>query len=411
MESPGLPVIRKGPVRAVMYTLFEDVEGYVVGASDPPNVMVDQFKDIGYQFLPDKGICWRLISLSIADFRITGVPVHIDDAKYARRAFVFCFCLVVDKRAAALAKVAAQYLAETFHELETKHSFLSNEENHGKIVDFLLQLRDQLNTETVSFINMPIAEGVSLQFSKPVKPLDRSVVSTVIQPWHIPIATVAVTHMNCVELQPFLTVCDGEATVSEISLKLELELTELSSVLLKLVERKLLAIMDQPIDKFSRVRLTSEFHTFFDDLTNRQTAVAFAMNHSLVSGHTSMSSSVSSSPRSAQPVDPSGTNLGDQLVRIYCRLDGHVEDLGEFSATQGSSGLSIRLMVIFGILKNFIRTKAMFPVFMDHETTMIPVLRSCDGSRTWDEIGFKHGFTREEMHELFQYHGVVRIWR
>lgn len=406
MEKNGLPVLDYGPVRAVMYTLFEDVEGYVVGASDPPNIMVDQFKDIGYQFLPDKGICWRLISLSIGDFRITGVPVHIDDAKYARRAFVFCFCLVVDKRAVELAKVAAQYLAEIFKELETKHSFLSIEANKGKIKKFLIELREQLNSDKVNHINIPIADGLALQFEKPAKPFPKCSISNLVQPWYIPIATVGVNPVDCPELETILALCNGETTVSEISLHIEMDMGELGSVLVKLAERKLIVIMDQPIDKFSRVRLTSEFHTFFDDLTNRQTAVAFAL-----SGQTSMASSVSSSPRSGQPVDASGTNLGDQLVRMYCRLDGNVEDLGEFSSAQGSSGLSIRLMVIFGILKNFIRTKAMFPVFMDHETTMIPVLRSCDGSRTWDEVGFKHGLTREEMHELFSYHGVVKIWR
>jgi hypothetical protein len=408
VETPSIPKTDAGPVKAVMFTRFEDVEGYVVAASDPPNVMPDQFKEIGYQFLPDKGICWRLISLAVGEFRITGVPVHIDDAKYARRAFVFCFCLIVDNRATELGKIAAQYLAEAFFKLETSSSFLSDETHHDNIRQFLVTLRQQLNSDQVYGINLHIAEDVMLQFSKPlVKPIRSQMDNFTVKPWHVPIAQVFPIQTSlCYDLGLVLSACTGDESVSDISSKLRIDFGELVLALNLLVKRELVVIMDQPIDKYSRVRLTKNFHTFFDDLTNRQTAVAFAIAPSSQSNP----SSTSSTPPT-QSVDPSGVNLGDQLVRMYCRLDGNIEDLGEFTATQGSTGISTRLMVMFGILKKFIRMKTMFPVFNDYETSMIPVLRSCDGSRSWDEIGFKHGLTRDELNELFTYHGVIRIWR
>jgi hypothetical protein len=410
-----------GPVRAVMFTQFEDVEGYVVAASDPPNVMTDQFKEIGYQFLPDKDICWRLISLCVGDLRIIGVPVHIDDAKYARRAFVFCFCLIVEKRAVQLAKIAAQKLAEVFYKLEIDSSYLSAPPSgHEDLVVFLKDLRECLNSEKVDSVNFEITNDVMIQFGKPRKSLEneQSNQMEIIQAWFFPVATVGVEQepklASGYDVVEVLRECSGELCVSELSVRLEIELKDLNRVLSLLYSRKLIVIIDQPIDRFTRVRLTRNFHSFFDDLSNRQAAVAFAAIPSGASGQSSLVNSAVSSPRAGPPVvvAPQG-ELGDQLVRMYCRLDSNVEDLGEFSAAEAgmAPNVSIRLLVIFGIIKNFIRTKIMFPVYPDYETTLIPVLRSCDGSRSWDEIGFKHGLNREELNELFTYHGVLRIWK
>ena len=404
--TPVLKECKDGPVRAIMFTQFEDVEGYVVAASDPPNVMTDQFKEIGYQFLPDKDICWRLISLCVGEYRIVGVPVHIDDAKYARRAFVFCFCLIVEKQAMELGKIVAQYLAEIFYKLEVDSSFLSGSPAGKEALPiFLKDLRDSLNSDKIDSVNLEVVDGFRLQFCKPRKPLG-SVADHLlkkIEPWFVPVATVGVDDLGKVasayDLVEVMQECTGESSVSEISLKLGIEYADLIRALSVLEERRLIVVIDQPIDTFSRLRLTNAFHAFFDDLSNRQAAVAFA----------SQVCSVVSSPRGGGSGPPPG-DVGDQLVRVYCRLDGHVEDLGEFDSAQ-SSGLSTRLLAMFGIIKGFIRPKTMFPVHPDHETTMIPVLRSCDGSKSWDEIGFKHGLHREELNELFSYHGVFRIWR
>ena len=418
-ESPGSTSGTHGPIRAIMFTQFEDVEGYVVAASDPPNVMTDQFKDIGYHFLPDRGICWRLISLSVGDYRIVGVPVHIDDPKYARRAFVFCFCLITDKTGVEIAKLAAQHLAHAFHELEVQSSFLSTDANRDSLKSFLVKIRERLNSEKVSCINTEIADEVSLQFSRPtgVAVVQSSTRAEMIRPWHIPVSICHTSHeeVPCHDLSLVLSECNGEASVSEISNSLQIEFGDLVEILDLLKTRNLVHIIDQPVDKFARVRLTGNFHSFFDDLTNRQTALTYSLSihHSAPSGRASVSSSGTSSPRSisAATADPI-LNIGDQLVRMYCRLDGHVEDLGEFSAANSSfPNISVRQMVIFGLVKNFIRCKVMFPYYAEHAASMIPVLRSCDGSLSWDEIGYKHGLCRTEMDEIFTYHGVLRIWK
>ena len=408
-----------GPIRAIMYTHFEDVEGYVVATSDPPNVMTDQFKDIGYHFLPDRDLCWRLISLNIGEHKIIGVPVHIDDSKYARRAFVFCFCLVVESAGAEYAKLVAQHLAHTFFSLEVESSYLSSGANTDSLSHILKSLRERMNKEKSDYVNIPIIDGAKLQFARPnkTKAFDRR--AETIQPWHVPVSTSQlgglenVPSMDAVDL---LNSCTGDKSVADLSQEFELELAEIIDILTLLQRSKLVCLIDQPIDKFSRVRLTESFHSFFDDLTNRNAALMYSMASVLPSGRTSVSSSGSSSPRSLSqaagiPTEPS-VNIGDQLVRMYCRLDGHVEDLGEFSAANSSfPNISVHQMVVFGIIKGFVRTKVMYPYFAEHAVSMLPVLRSCDGSLSWDEIGFKHGLSRVELDEVFTYHGVLRIWK
>ena len=403
-------------MKAVMYTQFEDVEGYVVAASDPVNVMTDQFKEIGYHFLPDRGVCWRLITLALGEYKIIGVPVHIEDSKYARRAFVFCFCLIVQNTASAvkLAKVAAQQLAELFHSLEEETSFLSEEANRAMLPEFLQELRQSLNEPQTENVNLGLAVNLKdrwLQFSKPRCGITEEVVD--IHPWHVPISLVDPSQEQhegsfSSDLVDLLQACDGDKSVSELTHELHVDISELTAVLQSVHSRGLVCVLDQPVDKFTRVRLTNKFHTFFDDLGNRQEAVSYVLTttHTGRNSHTSSSSSTPVATTS----EPVG-NVGDLRVRMFCRLDGNVEDLGEFSAHHDTSNISVRHMIIFGLIKKFLRCKTMFPVFPDFAITMIPVLRSCDGSRCWDAVGMKHGLNRSELNDLFVHHGVLRIWR
>ena len=130
------------------------------------------------------------------------------------------------------------------------------------------------------------------------------------------------------------------------------------------------------------------------------------------SSRTSETSSGTSTPKGVIDQQQSSfSNLGDYLVRMYCKLDGHVQDLGEFSAMNGVMNISIRQMVIFGLIRNFLRCKTMFPVFIDYASTSLPVLRSCSGESSWDEIGVQHGLTRDQLSKLFEQYNVLRIWK
>ena len=82
-------------IQALLYTRFEDIEGYVIAAADPPEALGNhQFKEIGYHFLPDKDVCGRVITLFLDNYRIIGVPVYIEGPQYSRKAFVFCICII-----------------------------------------------------------------------------------------------------------------------------------------------------------------------------------------------------------------------------------------------------------------------------------------------------------------------------
>ena len=415
--SGGMPEL----VRAVMFTRFEDVEGYVVSASDPPNVMKDQFKDIGYQFLPDKGLCWRLISLSLGDqFRIIGVPGHIDDARYPRRAFVYCFCLIVNNEANAVSigKLAAAEMAEIFLALENdpKYHLLSDDSKHGIIEEFLKKLRKQLNEG--KHVNVNVIGDYWLQFVLHKAGKSLAPPQELIKPWSVPVSLTDTFPDDSVELTPFTSLmnllesCNGSNSVCELSQILAVDYDQLVQVLSILHARELVYIVSQPVDKYSRVRLVSNFHTFFDDLNNRQEAVGYciASNFSLPS---SVFSSESSTPLDDHPTSLSQpiNNLGDYLVRMYCRMDGNTADLGNMETFRHGVHISVRHMVMYGLLKGFLRLKQLFPFFPEFETTMVPVLRLCDGTLCWDEIGFKCNMTRSQLMDVFMNHDVLRIWK
>jgi hypothetical protein len=394
------------PIKALLCTQFEDVEGYVVSVSDPPNIMTNQFKDIGYHFLPDKGLCWRLITMTLGEYKMTGVPVHIEDSKYPRRAFVFCLCVVTDltNRAVGLGKLVAQELADLLHQLEADSSYLSNRENDGSIRQMLASLRQDLNSESVSVVNRQVSGNHWLQFSKRIILNPGAVEERLIEPFHIPVALVDTGELsdevacNNQLMVDVVEACNGNDSCSEISHFLGIGFPDLTRVLSALQRKGMVYVLDQPIDKYSRIRLTKNFHAFFDDLSNRQEAIAF----SLATG----GSSGVSTPRGDTAAIG---NLGDYLVRLYCRLEG--QELGEFESVHGSPNFSTKFMIVYGLIKGFLRCKTMFPVLLDSSTTLIPVLRSCDGCTSWDAIGVRFGLSRSELDETFTHYNVVRIWK
>jgi hypothetical protein len=406
-------------VKAVLFTEFEDIEGYVVSASDPVGVMHDQFKDIGYHFLPDKGMCWKLISMALGDYRMIGVPIHIEDSKYGRRAYVFCFCLIVVNSAHAvkLGKIAAKELAELFFALERDHSYLSEKKNLPSITKVLENVRSCLNDEK-PYLNIHVHDNSRVQILKPPKDHKANYPARCkIKPFFIPIALIDANLIGDSvsdnhDLIKILNQCNGLFSVSEISNSIEIHFDDLCFVLSALEQRGLIYLLDQPIDQFTRVRLVPNFHLFFDDLNNRQEAIMYSLLVPSSSSRTSETGSGTSTPKGVIDQQQSSfSNLGDYLVRMYCKLDGHVQDLGEFSAMNGVMNISIRQMVIFGLIRNFLRCKTMFPVFIDHASTSLPVLRSCSGESSWDEIGVQHGLTRDQLSTLFEQHNVLRIWK
>jgi hypothetical protein len=394
---------------AIMFTQFEDIEGYVVSASDPPNVMTTQFKNIGYQFLPDVGLCGKLISVGLGDdYRMIGVPIHIDDARYPRRAFVFCFTVLVDNSstgAIEIGKRAALEMANVFHSLEQKMQFLSDTGNRDLIVKFLKKFRRRLNEGLRSAgsqrdgIHVNVIGDYWINFScrlsryKPGRPKP--------QPWYFPICISQIPQdPEYTSFMDLLVLCDGDRTVSELSVELNVDIDELGEVLCRLEFESIVVILDQPVDEFTRVKLTEEFHIFFDDLNNRQEAVGFVLvqQQSQQPG----TSVVMNTPPSI------GTGLGDYLVRQYCRI--YDQPLGEFASSLIPS-ISARHTVIYGICRKFLRLKKLFPVYLESDSTMIPVLRLCDGSLDWDQIGFKTCMTRTEMMDVFRAHDVMLIWK
>ena len=406
------------PVKAILFTEFEDIEGYVVSASDPIGVMNEQFKDIGYHFLPDKGVCWRLISMSLGNFKMIGVPVHIEDAKYTRRAYVFCICLIVDDNSEAvyLGKISAQVIADVFYTLEIDHSFLSNRNYIDEVTRSLKSLRDSLNSAE-NHVNLQVYKDARVQFLKPG--INESAVSPAklnIKPYFLPVAIIdpselGVSASDNHKLIEILNHCDGVLSVSEISNVLRLDYHELCTVLTHMESYTWIALIDQPIDIFTRVRITQNFHAFFDDLSNRHDALAYSLLASIPNLRASETGSGTGTPKALSDQHPSVSNLGDFLVRMYCKLDGHVQDLGEFSSLNSGINISIRHMVIFGIAMKFLRCKTMFPVFAEYESAQVPVLRSCDGRSSWDDIALEHGLSRIELDKLFSLYNVVRIWK
>jgi Nitrogen permease regulator 2 len=145
-------------VQALLYTQFEDTEGYTVVASDPSSCCKDsQFKDIGYHFLPDRSFASRTISLCLDSIQLLGVPVYIDGKHYLRNTFVFCVILVIRRHQHVSQRYSklAQLVAKSFRSLEAESRFLSSSAaSKLEVMRILKDLRAQINRQQNVFVSV-----------------------------------------------------------------------------------------------------------------------------------------------------------------------------------------------------------------------------------------------------------------
>ena len=374
-------------IQALLYTRFEDKEGYVVATADPPDALGEQqFKEIGYHFLPDKDVCGRVITLFLDNYRVVGVPVYIEGSQYSRKAFIFCICFVIDSLVVqadmGLYRRLAEQLANAFSALERDQElrFLSDDKHLPKVNETLVELRRQLNDPRSTHVFVSIADSHSICF----KPLGRPPIKKnvpEVKPYHVPYllidpATISAEVSAEVDALAIsvLSFIDGASCVQDIFGKFPFTSPSAVSIALRLLAGLGSIFLLPPVDEFSRFCLTPEAATFFaGGLSDRAEASDFCG----VSAH--------------------------EVARSLAKLKGQT-----FSAFSAQVAGKPRKLIIFGLIKNLVRAKNMRPYCVSGGSE---ILSACTGHVSADEICLMLGISRSHFfNHVNGYPAVSQIW-
>ena len=378
-------------IQALLYTRFEDVEGYVIASADPPEAIGEkQFKDIGGHFLPDKDLCGRVISLNLGAHRMMGVPVRLEGSQYSRSAFVFCVCFVVEVDSVIakphVYRALANQLATAFASLEEEADLrLLSEDKHGELVrSALAEIRFQLNDTSFSHVFVKLTESHAVCFSpssgcEPLPLQDPAM-------FMIPTPLVDRERLLGGEamVDSVIAACDGVRNLSEICAFFEESVgthpifpsdrTLVLDVLKELAAFEILAFLP-PVDEHSRFRLSLEAPAFFAGLDQRSEAAAFC-----------------------------GVSVRE-VLRSLVRL-GELTD-----------SVDLHRLAIFGLVRGLIKELVLYPLLTvpisdPPSNSMRGLLDECDGKTSIHTLCLRWGVNRRDFFDLSQrYSGHIKeLW-
>jgi len=368
-------------ILAILFTRFEDIEGYVVAAADPPEALGEhQFKDIGYHFLPDKEVCGRVITLFLDNYRIIGVPVCLEGSQYSRKALTFCICFVIDSMVVqadmGLYKRLAEQLANSFSTLEKDQELrlLSDDRHLPKVAATLVELRKQLNDPRRSHVFVSIADSHSICF-KPfgVPKLKQRLAE--IKPYFVPYLLVDPNSVPAEEIDALavsvLSLVDGAVSVGDICSKLPSTPAKVVMSVLRLLAGLGCVALLPPVDEFSRFCLTPAASNFFVGLSDRAEASEFCG----LAAH--------------------------EVSRSLAKLRG--QPFSEFSENANA-----KKIIIFGLIKNIVRAQQLFAFSGAGEEE---ISRSCDGRTAADDLCAQLGISRAEFFNFVNSRKICQIWK
>ena len=421
-------------VHALLYTRFQDVEGYVIAAADPADAIGDQqFKDIGAHFLPGKDLCHRVISLTVGPHRVMGFPVRIEAPRYSRSAFVFCICFVVDSSVAQASlptyRRLAELLAGSFAALERDPDLRLLSDHRGRMQSILFEVRAQLNDGRSNHVFVRLSGSQAIHFSKrqltPIPyPMDKpnEFILSGIRLYDIPVPLIDTVALcaECPEvdlgLAAVLKAVNGQLSVADLCSKIPFLSPSAISDSLHLLASAGTLLLTSPIDEFSKFRLTENTRNFFSRHSDRAAAAEFA---------------------------GPGVNAED-VVRVLAKITSpEIWNLQlisnsffppSFSSTSIAAPEQVYRLVLFALFKDVIRQLRLFPfasqeavaaaeaeldyrreIGEDQITEMAPVvgaLRACDGQTGVDEILYSRGISRRTFFNFIRDNAgiVTEVW-
>ncbi|XP_063220099.1 GATOR complex protein NPRL2-like isoform X2 [Bacillus rossius redtenbacheri] len=148
----------EGPIRCIFLCEFHPTAGPRITYQVPDDyVSKEIFDAVSVYIIPKPQLQRTIFTVNVLGFKITGFPVRIDNAKYARNAYYFNVCFVSDFWARTVQyEPVIKKFSEYLVTMEEQTGFLSDtnqpESENTKLPAMLKQILEDLNSKKQSSV-------------------------------------------------------------------------------------------------------------------------------------------------------------------------------------------------------------------------------------------------------------------
>ncbi|KAK6638423.1 hypothetical protein RUM44_008852 [Polyplax serrata] len=384
---------KEGPIRCIFLCEFHPTAGPKITCQVPENfISKDTFDTVSVYIIPKAQLQRSTITVTLVDKKILGLPVKIDDKKYARNAFYFNLCFVCDAWARTvhyepLLKKLSDYLIGM--ELESKFLSLQDKDENEKqrLSKMLNQVMEDLNSTKMC----TLTEGVATTHLKVVKicadptpVLDHQV------PIFIENRGAFFEEQWDLTTQQVLPFIDGFNHISKIAAEADVENNLVKSCVQNLVYYGVVSLI--PIFQYSNVYAgTPQLRKLAENSPLQKECIEY------------VSKSLRHPPNFKDVFKFYASMVRGTTIKDLCiRLNPHSKRINE------------RKLVQFGVLKGFIQRVYKYIIYVGSKDKLTnnPVYRHMNGLNSSDEICCATGLSAQQLEELMERdQNLILIWK
>ncbi|XP_046985009.1 GATOR complex protein NPRL2 isoform X1 [Schistocerca americana] len=385
---------REGPVRCIFFSEFHPTAGPKITCQVPEDyVSKEVFDAVNVYIIPKPQLQRSILTINTFGYKITGFPVRIDDAKYARNAYYFNLCFVCDAWARTVQyEPVVKKLSEYLLTMEEEGCFLSQVSSettkHHQLFSILKQILNNLNATGMSTVR----EGEMTMFLKVVR---AATDPPPVMDHHVPIFTtekgVFQEEQWDLTTQQLLPHVDGFKHIAQIAVDADVENSLVKACIQNLLYYKAVSLL--PIFLYSNVYTpTPKVRLLATDAALQEECIKY--------------------------VSLSGQQLPSvqEIFVMYCSMT-HGTTLQDLCSRYNPQEHNIdeRKLVQFGLLHKLIRRICKYPVYIKSTNHCQPVTslqHSFTGLLSYDEVCCTRGYSPKTLEEKVESDpSVVVIWK
>lgn len=384
----------EGPIRCIFLSEFHPVAGPKITCQVPHDyVSKEIFDAVSVYIIPKPQLQRSILTVNVLGYKITGFPVRIDNAKYARNAYYFNLCFVCDAWARTVQyEPVVKKFSEYLMTMEQESDFLSNENKteheKGRLPAMLKQILEDLNSHGMT----TVIEGTTTMHLKVVKVAsDPPHVSDHHVPIFIVDQNVFREELWDLTTQQVLPYINGFNHVAKIAAVADVENNLVKACVQNLVYYGAVKLI--PIFQYCNVyAATPELKHLASKKKFQEECLLYVSK-----------------------MEDNPPNLRDVFM-MYCNMT-HGVTFRDLCIRFNPQALRIdeRKLVQFGLLHKLIRRVHKYPVFVEgngHLSPMTPPQRDFSGLASLDEICCATGLSSQQLEEEIECDPrVTVIWK
>ncbi|KAI9817183.1 MAG: Nitrogen permease regulator 2 [Pycnora praestabilis] len=413
---------REGPK-----VLHQVPDGSIVTTASATQPSLFEFASVSEYLIPRQEFCDRLVTVCINHYRILGYPVCITSRKYDRNEFIFNFAIVLEEEADMSSyQSVLRKLAKLFRSLEEQGQFLSKDEADGgaKVYALCEMILEDLNNYCECMIPIGLFLHRHLRIHAKSRKDESNTINIKLFPmyphpppvksWHVPLSTVRLESLMDVNwdltMQKIVPHINGINSIRRISELADADYNLTRKAVAHLIYYGCLLMLD--IFQFSAMySVTAEISLLIEDKSTQEECVRYITSTTFGYAEDEL--------EHTRIIGLYGSLKQGQTLKNWC-----IEHKAELS------GIDVRRMITFGIIKGFLYRVQKFAIATSNGASTnglvtrghsgaksgkpgirgeLPLTKYLDGTHCFDEICTELQLSEKDVLTKLKGYGDVQI--